>query len=350
MDGDTLSVRPAMCAMQLTPLNSRRVEFDAWLQQGREVLASTLSARRPADGVPTARLILGNSFSDPEASKRVGGNSLEQRLVRQASSAAENQVLQRCFQWIHVPAADSEKPDLVTIIFTRESDLQAWRSSPERAEWLHQGESLARKEGHLPNVSKSGNGGGGENGDAEAQPSIIKDTQSIHFHRDDGSLGGWLPASAEQSEKDGSAAEAPPATWRVTATVLVAMYPMQEVNRLVLMPSLDALSPELWGGLPSSMQLFVACQFAAIGTTFLLLPPARRFTERIGFMGGGGAAGGQQAKALSALLLAYVGLLVVGMSASSIASEVGTPFERLGKVTPHRQNSSQRRGRDEVVR
>ena len=44
--------------MQLTPLNSRRAEFDAWLQQGREVLASTLSARRPADGVPTARLIL----------------------------------------------------------------------------------------------------------------------------------------------------------------------------------------------------------------------------------------------------------------------------------------------------
>ena len=172
--------------------------------------------------------------------------------------------------------------------------------------------------------------------------SIVKDTHSISFTRDDGSLGGWLPERVDaKSGQAGVAAAgeggapAAPATWRVSATVLVAMYPMQELNRLVLMPSLDAFSPVLWGGCPPSVQLFVACACAAGGTTILLLPHARRFTEAIGFVG----AGTPSPRALPALLLAYVALLGAGTAASAVAESQAEWWhvERLGKLTPHRK-------------
>jgi hypothetical protein len=122
------------------------------------------------------------------------------------------------------------------------------------------------------------------------------------------------------------------------------MYPMQELNRLVLMPTLDMLSPNAWGCLPPSAQLFVACGFAAGGTTFVLLPYARSFTEAIGLMGGSAKKGAQGAppppppplwRPLSQLALAYVLLMGVGVIASHAAT-ASAPYsvQRLGKLTP----------------
>ena len=135
---------------------------------------------------------------------------------------------------------------------------------------------------------------------------------------------------------NGAPAAEAPAAWRVAATVLCAMYPMQELNRLVLMPSLDAFSPVAWGGLPPSAQLFVACAFAAGGTTFALLPRARAFSERCGFMGAQSHQPRMLLQGSAALLLAYAALLGVGMSASAVA-EGNWHVERLGKQTPHRR-------------
>lgn len=327
-------VAPAMCAMQLTPVTERRDEFDAWLQDGREVLAQALSARRPPSSVPSSRVLLGSGTTRSKASDTSQDSALG------AALHSEPHVLQRCFQWIHVPSGDGIAPDLVAIIFTRESDLAHWRASAERTEWLAAGDALARKEPTGPAAvlgSALGSVAAGGGHEGAGPRSIMKDAQAISFTRDDGSLGGWLPqhTSAERRGDAASADGAPgaPPAWKVSATVLLAMYPMQELNRLLLMPSLDAMSPSLWGGCPPSVQLFVACALAAGGTTFFMLPNARRFTERIGFMHTAGPLARAQLVAVSSLVAAYAALMGLGVAASSAASTCGWQVERLGKLT-----------------
>lgn len=107
-------------------------------------------------------------------------------------------------------------------------------------------------------------------------------------------------------------------------------------DRLLLMPALDAVSPGVWGAFPPSAQLFVACGFAAAGTTFVLLPRARAFSERVGFMGAqSSSTPAALCGSFAALLLAYAALLGAGSAASAVA-ERNWHVERLGKQTPHR--------------
>lgn len=320
------AAKPAMCTMQLTPLAERRDDFEAWLQNGREALAEMLSKRRPPNSVPSSRLLLGSSIFDPASQPMHIGMQPSAATLHTVGSS----VLQRCFQWIHVPSVDGEKPDLVVLIFTREADLAAWRTSPERVAWLQAGEAFARKD-IARTAESSGDGERTMHGtdNASSGASIVKDAHAVALTRDDGSLGGWLPA-----DQPASAAEAPPA-WRVAATVLCAMYPMQELNRLLLMPTLDAASPDLWGAFSPSLQLFLACAFAAGGTTFVLLPQARHFTERVGFMGKRSHAAHALPRGGAAVLFAYAALLGVGTAASGFA-ERNWHVERLGKLTPAR--------------
>ena len=356
-------VSPAICAMQFMPISDRRDLFEKWLQLGREALAGTLSKHRLPSSVPSSRLLLGHSLIEPD-----GNTSMALRTHLAASAAAApspatvttsedvNLALERCFHWIHVPSPDGHQPDLVAILFTSEEDLGLWRASEERSKWLASGEALARKTAAHTRGSVRGQqpdrllarAAVEEDGSAPPDPpaptsSLLKDTHSFALRRDDGSLGGWLPADADSGGQGGQEV---PATWKVSATVLVAMYPMQEVNRLVLMPTLDALAPGTWGVLPSSVQLFVACALAAGGTTFVLLPYARNFTEFIGFMAppGSGTAGGRRfcaplAQSTPQLLLAYAGLVGLGVIATSAVEagwRVGPSPERLGKLTPPR--------------
>lgn len=82
--------------------------------------------------------------------------------------------------------------------------------------------------------------------------------------------------------------------------------------------------------------------FAAGGTTFVLLPHARRFTEAIGLLPTSGGAGSRAkmpppplSKSAPPLLLAYLLLIGAGVAASSLAT-ASAPWhvERLGKLTP----------------
>lgn len=362
---------PAMCAMHLMPVADRRAEFEQWLQTGRTVLSKLLEEHRVPSSVPSSRLLIGNSLNDPNPSYK--GGSLTASTI-----ASEASFVERCFHWIHVPSPDSHQPDLVAILFTRSDDLALWRSSTERTGWLASGDHLARKQKantSLAGAAKNERGGAaasiaaavaaaaGANGDraaaaaaanasaavrdgapsASSANSLIRASHSFSFTRDDGSLGGWMPAADSDGSSAGKHGEAAaPAVWKVSATVLVAMYPMQELNRLVLMPGLDALSPEVWGSLAPSAQLFVACGFAAGGTTFVLLPHARRFTEAIGLLPTSGGAGSRAkmpppplSKSAPPLLLAYLLLIGAGVAASSLAT-ASAPWhvERLGKLTP----------------
>ena len=342
------AVSPAMCAMHLTPVADRRRDFEVWLQEGREVLSATLAEERAPSSIPSARLLLGNSTSEPESAVRYSEES---------RAAAAAQAMERCFHWIHVPSQQpGVQPDLVAIIFTSESDLAIWRASTARAEWLRRGESLARKvaaptsldgspalaamaesmAADAPAASSGATGVGAAATATSSGESFVKDTHAFSFVRDDGSLGGWLPADGKNGDVEA------PAPWKVAATVLPAMYAMQEVNRLLLMPGLDVASPNAWGSLPPSAQLFVACAFAAGGTTFVLLPYARQFTESIGLIKAAAPKAGQSAppppplsRSMPPLLLAYALLIGAGVVASHlVATNAPYRFERLGKLTP----------------
>ena len=262
----TYAPSPAICAVQLAPKPEKRAELEGWLCEGRLLLEKTLHAHRDKANVPAAAI--------------VGSD------------------VRSCFHWVHVPSSDEVHPDTVAIVFTSDNDLSLWRQSPERVEWLASG--VAR-------------------GLARDNTSVLVEAEKITLHKDDGSLGSWLPNQGQQGQRD---LVPPPPTWKVAATVLIAMYPVQEANRLLLLPLL-ASSPA-WASMPPTLQVFGACAWTCGAVTILLLPHARTASEGIGFIGGQKGCPGPQALASATvrLLLLYSGLIGLGMAANSVASRV----------------------------
>lgn len=260
--------KPAICAVQLAPKPNRRPQLEAWLRDGRVLLEQTLRSHRDKAAVP--------------ASTIVGTD------------------VRSCFHWIHVPAGDGNTdaghPDTVAIVFTSDSDLSLWRQSAQREEWLAAGvtQGLARDDA-----------------------SVLVDANKITLHRDDGSLGGWLPSDGEANTAGQRDLVAPPPSWKVAATVLLAMYPVQEANRLLLLPALSSVPG--WVTLPATVQVFVACAWTCGAVTVVLLPHARAASELIGFIGGrrGCPDAAALASATGRLLLLYAALVGVGLGVNA---------------------------------
>ena len=163
---------------------------------------------------------------------------------------------------------------------------------------------------------------GVQRGLAKDNASMLIDAERIQLQKDDGSLGGWLPSESDQAEDGRRDLVAPPPSWKVAATVLIAMYPVQELNRVLLLPML-ASSPH-WAAVPPTIQVFVACAWTCGAVTVVLLPHARQMSERVGFIGGSHGCPGPAAlaRASSKLLLLYGGLVVVGCGVSAAAGPV----------------------------
>ncbi|KAL1515101.1 hypothetical protein AB1Y20_004164 [Prymnesium parvum] len=255
--------RPAICAVHLQPREGCQRELEVWLLEGRKLLSTTLHAARDQASAPSSWI--------------VGTDT------------------RGCYHWVHIPS-HCDEPDTVAIVFTSGADLSLWRQSEERAAWLRSG--VAR-------------------GLARDGKAVLVDASKIQLARDDGSLGGWLPAGGETAER-----APPPPSWKVAATVLLAMYPVQELNRLALLPALAGVPA--WEALPATAQVFCVCAWTCGGVTVALLPLARGVSERLGFIGG--ARGCPPPAALagaSARLLALYGLLVgVGLGVSAAVGPV----------------------------
>ena len=261
---------PAICAVQIAPREDKRDEVERWLSEGRVILEKTLRSHRAASSAVAAHI--------------VGSD------------------VRSCFHWVHMPSSSEKHPDTVAIVFTSDTDLSLWRQSPQRAAWLESGV---------------------QRGLAKDDASMLIDAERIQLQKDDGSLGGWLP-----SEGDADAAAgrrdlvAPPPSWKVAATVLLAMYPVQELNRVLVLPTLAA-SP-LWAELHPTVQVFAACAWTCGAVTVVLLPHARQTSEGIGFIGGsrGCPDPASLARATGKLLLLYGGLVVVGLGLSAAVGPV----------------------------
>lgn len=261
---------PAICAVQIAPKHERRGEVEDWLREGRDILQATLHSHRPPVAVNASAYIVGSD-------------------------------VRSCFHWVHIPAASQDHPDTVAIIFTNDNDLSLWRQSPRRNTWLESGV---------------------ERGLALNDDSMLIDAEKITLQKDDGSLGGWLPSSDDAGEDGRRDLMAPPPTWKVAATVLIAMYPVQELNRILLLPLL-ASSPH-WSALSPTVQVFAACAWTCGAVTVVLLPHARSLSERVGFIGGhrGCPDPAALARASGSLLLVYGGLVVVGLGVSAAVGPV----------------------------
>ena len=181
--------------MQLQPKEGKRAELEEWLIEGRTLLEKTLHSHRSKASVPGSWIV---------------GSSVRS-----------------CYHWVHIPSTSSKRADTVAIVFTNDSDLSLWRQSPLRAGWLASG------------VGR---------GLAHDGQSMLVNAEKITLQKDDGSLGGWLPSSEGQRDL-----VAPPPPWKVAATVLLAMYPVQELNRMFLLPALATSST--WEGLPATVQV-----------------------------------------------------------------------------------------------
>ena len=232
-------------------------------------MQDSLNSHRPESAVPKARVLL--------------------RQPPSLGSEESTLEVSTCVPYIHVPSADDSRPDLTMVLFTRREDLDTWCASSERAGWLARGSHLTQ----------------------EANPvALAAGGMVVDLTKDDGSLGGWMPSSAPTS----GGQLPPPPNWKVAATVLIAMYPVQEANRTLIVPALKAFAPEPWAALPPSVQLFVVCGWTVAAVTGLLLPYARRYTEQIGFIGGerGCPDALGLSRAVPKLLLAYAALIVAG--------------------------------------
>ena len=265
---------PGLCAVQLATKLNRRNDLVQWLGEGRALLGKTLRK----EGTATAHV--------------VGTDVRSSHL------------------WVHLPAADAAAADAaaandtVAIIFTDDADLASWRASPQRAEWLASG--VAR-------------------GLARDESSVLVEASHIPLVRDDGSLGGWLPSEEEEVSHGSGAASAaikplpPPPAWKVAATVLIAMYPTQEANRLAILPLLA--SQPSWASLPDAVQVFLTCGWTCGLVTVVLLPLARSHVESLGFIGGARGCPGPTAlaSATGQVMLIYAGLVACGLGAAALA-------------------------------
>jgi len=267
-----------------------RAEFEDWVAEGPRCLSEALF--KAGDDRWASR---------PKARVLEPIRAPEPAWQPEYATAPREEAEPRCYQWVHIPSQLEGQPDIVAVVFTLREDLQRWRQSDERRDWIRRGERFVTDRAKFAASQQPGGGGS----------SVLERALEVQLQKDDGSLGGWLPHT--QAAEGGAPPPPPPPSWKVAATVLVAMYPMQECNRLVALPALAGWP--LWEALGPATQLWAVCAWTCGLTTVALLPIARRYTESIGFIGG--ARGCPDAKQLASravplLLLAYGATIGVG--------------------------------------
>ena len=139
---------------------------------------------------------------------------------------------------------------------------------------------------------------------------------------DDGSLGGWLPADPDRAPGGSNASAAAAAgkssvpSWKVYTAVVLAQYPLYELNALWLIPALETaaaagggagldvvvaagatdvghsfghvfqIPARLFVEAPQAVRGLAVAAWTAVGAVFVTLPMAQRLLRWYGFIGG----------------------------------------------------------------
>lgn len=276
------ALRPAIlvCTSKVVPKHQRR-DYDAWLAEGKALIEQVLEDKdcqagvtrwRPED-LPAGRF----SWVHFPADREVRRPGVRPKPDRRTGLA-------------HVRHGGAPKTETVAVVFQRHDDLERWRRSRRREEWLRRGGRFG--------------GGGGEAGEDAWR--LNARVSSIDV--DDGSLGGWLPADAEESNRRGNTDASPtpaPSPWKVYAAVVLAQYPLYELNALLFLPALDAAGAEWFAALSQPARGFVVQTWTSAGAVFVTLPFAQGLLRRFGFMQS--ATRGETARSTALVAAAYAG-------------------------------------------
>ena len=219
----------------------------------------------------------------------------------------------------HVRHSGAPECETVAVVFQRHDDLERWRHSRRRAAWLARGERFGDDGGDSDSVTKG----------------IGMSARATSIDVDDGSLGGWLPADphVKTTASPGTDPRSPPAAWKVYLAVLLAQYPLVELNALFLLPLLDSVDAlRFIAELPQPARMFVVQSWTSFGAVFLTLPAAQAALRKTGFLAGGGESGGgaSQTMGLASVAAAYAAVVAAAFAAQPHAAAA---VETLAKMS-----------------
>ena len=274
------SLKPAIlvCTSKVVSPEQRK-DYEAWLTEGKTLIDAVLKDKDCQAGlsVPAGRRPLPEGRFSWVHFPAAGGEAKPVRrgLKKSQPDSPEND--RESLE--HVRHSGAPNCETVAVVFQRQDDMERWTHSNRRAEWLKRGERF---------------NGGDPDGALRARANVIMD---------DGSLGGWLPATPTG---DSNHAPAVP-SWKVYAAVVLAQYPIYELNTLLLLPGLEAAgeSAAWFTGATQPARGAVVQAWSSAMAVFGTLPLTQRLLRWYGFMGakgvdGGGTAFGTAATAATA--------------------------------------------------
>ena len=260
------SLKPAIlvCTSKVVSPEQRK-DYEAWLTEGKTLIDAVLKDKDCQAGlsVPAGRRPLPEGRFSWVHFPAAGGEAkpIRRGLKKSPPDSSEND--RESLE--HVRHSGAPNCETVAVVFQRQDDMERWTHSNRRAEWLKRGERF---------------NGGDPDGALRARANVIMD---------DGSLGGWLPATPTG---DSNHAPAVP-SWKVYAAVVLAQYPIYELNMLLLLPGLEAAGePAAWfTGATQPARGAVVQAWSSAMAVFGMLPLTQRLLRWYGFMGAKGVDG-----------------------------------------------------------
>uniref|UniRef100_A0A7S2PX32 Antibiotic biosynthesis monooxygenase n=1 Tax=Zooxanthella nutricula TaxID=1333877 RepID=A0A7S2PX32_9DINO len=165
--------------------------------------------------------------------------------------------------WMHLPAAvaapgslptdggqEARSKEVTVIVFRARRDLELWRKSNARAEWL------------------------------QRAPNIRLDVRAVDLPTD--YLVSWMVEDApRRGDRSAARPTGPPPAWVVVMNILLPLYPTTLVTSMLLMPALSAALP-CFAALPPPLRVLSA-QCLVVPTMVLIgVPSARRLLTAAG--------------------------------------------------------------------
>ena len=96
-----------------------------------------------------------------------------------------------------------------------------------------------------------------------------------------------------------------PSPWKVYATVVLAQYPLYELNALLFLPALDAAGAEWFAAMSQPARGLLVQSWTSAGAVFVTLPFTQGLLRRFGFMQS--ATRGETARGAALVAAAYAG-------------------------------------------
>ena len=312
-----------VCTSKVVSAETRK-DYEAWLVDGKRLIEEVLRDKDcqaglavgegadvqhrfswvhfPAPSSAKARETTGKEREPPFATSHETSSHTHKRLTRAAGSASMS----------HVRHSGAPECETVAVVFQRHDDLERWRHSRRRAAWLARGERFGD------------DGGGSADGKG-----LGLSARATSIDVDDGSLGGWLPADAN-ANKQSESSKSSPSAWKVYLAVLLAQYPLVELNALFLLPLMDSV--ELFrpiAELPQPARMLLVQSWTSFGAVFVTLPATQFALRKTGFLEAGAMKNANPALGAASVAVSYAVVLAAAFAAQPHAAVAA---ETLAKI------------------